>query len=121
MIDLRTCFFFAGTKWLSWHLGHQKSVLGRIDIKLCQSDRKNSQLSWAFFGKFLSKSEALQIAKIAVGKFGSKNAKIQGSKCDNSHLGQLGEPIVISVVDLGLSRLGVISPVKWHHFGQKWE
>jgi hypothetical protein len=32
--------FFAGTKWLSWHLGHQKSVLGGIDIKPCQSDKK---------------------------------------------------------------------------------
>jgi hypothetical protein len=50
--------------------------LGTIDIKPCQSDRKNSQLSWAFFGVFLSKSQAMQMAKIAVGKFGSKNAKI---------------------------------------------
>ena len=33
-----------------------------------------------FFRSVLSKSEALQIAKIALGKFGSKNAKIQGSK-----------------------------------------
>jgi hypothetical protein len=39
-----------------------------------------------FFKVLLSKSEAMQIAKIAVGKIGSKNAKIQGSKCDNSHL-----------------------------------
>jgi hypothetical protein len=29
-----------------------------------------------FFGVFLSKSEALQIAKIALGKYGSKIAKI---------------------------------------------
>jgi hypothetical protein len=34
----------------------------------------------------------LQIAKIVLGTFGSKIAKIQGSKCDNSHLGQLGQP-----------------------------
>jgi hypothetical protein len=40
----------------------------------------------------------MQIAKIAVGKFGSKDAKIQGSKFDNSHLGQIGQPIIISVV-----------------------
>jgi hypothetical protein len=95
--------------------------LGRIDIKPCQSDRKNSQLSWAFFGVFLSKSQAMQIAKIAVGKFGSKNAKLQGSKHDNSYLGQLCQPIIISVVALGLSRLGLISAVKRLHFGQKWE
>jgi hypothetical protein len=63
----------------------------------------------------------LQIAKIAVGKFGSKIAKIQGSKCDNPHLGQLGQSIVISVVALVMSRLGVTSAVKRIHFGQKWE
>jgi hypothetical protein len=63
----------------------------------------------------------LQIAKIAVGKFGSKNAKTLGSKCDNSHLRQLGQSIIISVVALGLSRLGVTSAVKRIHFGQKWE
>jgi hypothetical protein len=60
-----------------------------------------------FFGVFLSKSEVLQIAKIAVGKFGSKKAKIPGSKCDNSHLEQLGQSIIISVVALLWVRLGL--------------
>jgi hypothetical protein len=63
----------------------------------------------------------LQIVKIAMGKNGNKNAEIQGSKCDNSHLGLLGQPIIISAVALGLSMLGIISAVKRLHFGQKWE
>jgi hypothetical protein len=58
---------------------------------------------------------------MAVGKFGNKNAKIKGSKCDNSNLGQLGQQIIISVVALGLSRLGVISAIKRLHFVQKLE
>jgi hypothetical protein len=63
----------------------------------------------------------VQIAEIALGKFGSKNAKFLWSKCDNSHLGQLGQSIIISVVALALSKLGVTSEIKRLHFAQKWE
>jgi hypothetical protein len=54
----------------------------------------------------------LQIAKLTLGKFGSENAKIPGSKCDNSHLGQLGQANIISLAALGLSSLEVTSAVK---------
>jgi hypothetical protein len=60
----------------------------------------------------------LQIVKIALGKFGSKIAKIQGSKCDNSHLGQLGLPRIISMIVLGLSKLGVLPAVKGSILGK---
>jgi hypothetical protein len=45
----------------------------------------------------------LQIAKIGLGKFGSKNAQIPGNKCDNSYQGQLGLARIISVAAFWLS------------------
>ena len=82
-------FFLPGTKWLSWHLGNQKSVLWWRDIRLHQPERKSSQLSWAFFGVFLSQSEAWKIAVMSWGTFGSKNDEFLMSKSENFCLSKL--------------------------------
>jgi hypothetical protein len=70
--------FFAGTKWLGWHLGNQKSVLGRIDFKPRQSDRENSQLSWAFLEYFYLNQKLCKSQQWLWASLGVKTLKFKG-------------------------------------------